>query len=245
MFLGMQNKENPRALSHDERYAAEAAFAGRPLNPRWSARAKAVYEGIQKSLPTQEISDPIVDPELSEEPLATMPVPTESLAESAQPSDRSTGAETFSAGDRHRCLDRCHTDGQTTRLVVFCHCDEASVGYRYCSDQHADRRGTVWQVARRADGAQASPDGAADHGAFDRFSGIIGVSPRRNPPAGSAVCLSATGRAASGDGNVAASHRGGDHDHPDELIAPRLSFRTTASRLRERTPCNDASRVVG
>lgn len=92
MFLGMQNKENPRALSHDERYAAEAAFAGRPLNPRWSARAKAVYEGIQKSLPTQEISDPIVDPELSEEPLATMPVPTESLAESAQPSDRSTQA---------------------------------------------------------------------------------------------------------------------------------------------------------
>jgi len=88
----MQNKENPRALSHDERYAAEAAFAGRPLNPRWSARAKAVYEGIQKSLPTQEISDPIVDPELSEEPLATMPVPTESLAESAQPSDRSTRA---------------------------------------------------------------------------------------------------------------------------------------------------------
>jgi len=88
----MQNKENPRALSHDERYAAEAAFAGRPLNPRWSARAKAVYEGILKSLPTQEISDSIVDPELSEEPLASMPVPTESLAESAQPSDRSTRA---------------------------------------------------------------------------------------------------------------------------------------------------------
>ena len=47
MFQCMQNKENPRALSHDERYAAEAAFAGRPLNPRWSARAKAVYEGIR------------------------------------------------------------------------------------------------------------------------------------------------------------------------------------------------------
>ena len=92
MFLCMQHKENPRVLSHDERHAAEAAFAGRPLNPRWSARAKAVYEGILKSLPTQEISDPIVDPELSEEPLASMPVPTESLAESAQPSDRSTRA---------------------------------------------------------------------------------------------------------------------------------------------------------
>jgi uncharacterized protein DUF6573 len=91
MFLRMQNKENPRALSHDERHAAEAAFAGRPLNPRWSTRAKAVYEGILKSLPTQEISDPIVDPEFSE-PLASAPLPTESLAESAQPSDRSTQA---------------------------------------------------------------------------------------------------------------------------------------------------------
>jgi len=92
MFLCMQHKENPRALSHDERYAAEAAFAGRPLNPRWSARAKAVYEGIQKYLPTQEISDSIVDSALSEEPLASMPVPTEPRAESAQPSDRSTQA---------------------------------------------------------------------------------------------------------------------------------------------------------
>ena len=91
MFLCMTNKENPRALSHDERHAAEAAFAGRPLNPRWSARAKAIYEGILKSLPTQEILDP-VDPELSEEPLASMPVPTEPRAESAQPSDRSTQA---------------------------------------------------------------------------------------------------------------------------------------------------------
>ena len=91
MFLRMAKNENPRALSHDERHAAEAAFAGRPLNPRWSARAKAVYEGILKSLPTQEILDP-VDPELSEEPLASMPVPTEPRAESAQPSDRSTQA---------------------------------------------------------------------------------------------------------------------------------------------------------
>ena len=89
MFLRMANNENPRALSHDERHAAEAAFAGRPLNPRWSARAKAIYEGILKSLPIQEILDP-VDPELSEEPLTSMPVPTEPRAESAQPSDRST-----------------------------------------------------------------------------------------------------------------------------------------------------------
>jgi len=27
----MENNEYPRALSHDERHAAEAAFSGRPL----------------------------------------------------------------------------------------------------------------------------------------------------------------------------------------------------------------------
>ncbi len=41
-----------RELSHDEKHAAEAAFNGRPFDPRWSARAKLVYEGIVKSLPT-------------------------------------------------------------------------------------------------------------------------------------------------------------------------------------------------
>ena len=93
MFFCMENNENPRALSHDERHAAEAAFAGRPLNPRWSARARAVYEGILKSLPPSKISElDIVDPELSEEPLASMRVPTEPVAESEQPPDRSTPA---------------------------------------------------------------------------------------------------------------------------------------------------------
>jgi hypothetical protein len=65
----MENTQHPRALSHDERHAAEAAFAGRPFNPRWSARAREVYEGILKSLPT---------PEVPEEPLA---VPAEPITE--------------------------------------------------------------------------------------------------------------------------------------------------------------------
>ena len=61
----MDNPQAPRALSHDERHAAEAAFAGRPCNPRWSARAKVVYEGIVNSLPT---------PVIPEEPSAPAPV---------------------------------------------------------------------------------------------------------------------------------------------------------------------------
>ncbi len=93
MFLCMDNNENPRALSHDERHAAEAAFAGRPLNPRWSARARAVYEGILKSLPTPKTSDlGIVGQEMPEEPLAPMSVPREPVEESEQPADRSTPA---------------------------------------------------------------------------------------------------------------------------------------------------------
>jgi len=47
----MNNNQIPRALSHDEQNAAAAAFAGRPINPKWSARAKTIYEGIIKALP--------------------------------------------------------------------------------------------------------------------------------------------------------------------------------------------------
>jgi hypothetical protein len=93
MFLCMDNNENPRALSHDERHAAEAAFAGRPLNPRWSARARAVYEGILKSLPTPKTSDlGIVGQEMPEEPLAPMSVPREPVEESEQSPNHATPA---------------------------------------------------------------------------------------------------------------------------------------------------------
>lgn len=33
-------------LTHDEQKAAEAAFRGLPVNPRWSAQAQQVYLGI-------------------------------------------------------------------------------------------------------------------------------------------------------------------------------------------------------
>jgi hypothetical protein len=46
------DKKTPRALSHDEKNAAAAAFAGKPFNPEWSARARTVYEGIIKALPS-------------------------------------------------------------------------------------------------------------------------------------------------------------------------------------------------
>lgn len=40
-----------RALSHDEKKAAEAAFRGLPCDPSWSTAARAIYDGIVKALP--------------------------------------------------------------------------------------------------------------------------------------------------------------------------------------------------
>lgn len=46
----METRLEPRALSFDERLAAEAAFAGRPFNPTWSKAARAVYEGMLRAM---------------------------------------------------------------------------------------------------------------------------------------------------------------------------------------------------
>ena len=48
----MDTTRTPRILTHDERKAADAAFAGRPLNPTWSEAAKRVYEGLIHALPS-------------------------------------------------------------------------------------------------------------------------------------------------------------------------------------------------
>jgi hypothetical protein len=56
----MDATRTPRVLTHDERKAAEAAFAGRPCNPVWSESAKRVYEGLIHALPA--LPDEIVVP---------------------------------------------------------------------------------------------------------------------------------------------------------------------------------------
>jgi hypothetical protein len=83
----MNDKQTPRVLSHDERHAAEAAFAGRPLNPRWSARAKAVYEGIRQSLPA-----PIMPEEAAAAAEAPSPVSSQPPADSQQEAERAVPA---------------------------------------------------------------------------------------------------------------------------------------------------------
>ena len=39
----MDTTLTPRQITHDEKKAAEAAFAGRPFNPKWSDAAR-MYE---------------------------------------------------------------------------------------------------------------------------------------------------------------------------------------------------------
>ena len=54
----MTNTPVPKALTHDEKKAADAAFAGRPFNEAWSASARVVYEGIVKALPHTAVAIP-------------------------------------------------------------------------------------------------------------------------------------------------------------------------------------------
>jgi hypothetical protein len=54
----MTNIPAPKALTHDEKKAADAAFAGRPFNEAWSASARVVYDGIVKALPRTDVAVP-------------------------------------------------------------------------------------------------------------------------------------------------------------------------------------------
>ena len=76
--MAMDTTHNPRALTYDERKAAEAAFAGRPFNPAWSESAKKVYEGLLHALPpVAEETVTTFDQSISghDTPIATPAVP--------------------------------------------------------------------------------------------------------------------------------------------------------------------------
>jgi hypothetical protein len=54
----MTHSPTPKALSYDEKKAADAAFTGRPFNDAWSASARVIYDGIVKALPHIDIAIP-------------------------------------------------------------------------------------------------------------------------------------------------------------------------------------------
>lgn len=47
----------PRALTYDEKKAAEAAFRGEPFNPAWSAAAARVYSGIVSAMEKRQATE--------------------------------------------------------------------------------------------------------------------------------------------------------------------------------------------
>lgn len=59
-----------RELTYDEKKAAEAAFRGLPLNPKWSAAARDVYEGIVHATQSKEAVHPLL-PDLEEVPISS------------------------------------------------------------------------------------------------------------------------------------------------------------------------------
>lgn len=77
----MTNTPSPKALTHDEKKAADAAFAGRPFNEAWSASARAVYDGIAKALPHTDVAVPA--PFIVENPVET----PSALSEPLQPQE--------------------------------------------------------------------------------------------------------------------------------------------------------------
>jgi hypothetical protein len=56
----MTNTTPPKALTYDEKKAADAAFAGRPFNEAWSASARTIYDGVVKALSHTDV--PILAP---------------------------------------------------------------------------------------------------------------------------------------------------------------------------------------
>lgn len=61
----MHANQTPRILTHDERKAADAAFAGLPFDPSWSSAARVVYDGI---LAARGLSQPSTPPVSQEQP---------------------------------------------------------------------------------------------------------------------------------------------------------------------------------
>jgi hypothetical protein len=73
----MTNTPTPKALTYDEKKAADAAFTGRPFNEAWSASARAIYDGIVKALPHTDLAVPA--PSDIEESAMTLPAQSEPL----------------------------------------------------------------------------------------------------------------------------------------------------------------------
>ena len=73
----MTNTPPPKALTHDQKKAADAAFSGRPFNEAWSASARAIYDGLMRALPQRDLA--ALDRSTFEPSAKTPPIESESL----------------------------------------------------------------------------------------------------------------------------------------------------------------------
>jgi len=72
--------KQPRALSHDEKKAAEAAYQGKPFHSLWSKSARAVYDGVLNASGLSVDSFEPIEPSVDS---IEIPVGTEGLFEEA------------------------------------------------------------------------------------------------------------------------------------------------------------------
>lgn len=92
----MTNTPPPKALTHDEKKAADAAFAGRPFNEAWSASARTIYGGIMKALPHTDVAMPA--PSNTEESAEVLPAQSEPLQAQEPLALEHTGGEELMEG---------------------------------------------------------------------------------------------------------------------------------------------------
>ncbi|MBU6481243.1 MAG: hypothetical protein KGS09_11945 [Nitrospirae bacterium] len=92
----MINTRQPKALTHDEKKAADAAFSGRPFNDAWSDSARAVYDGIVKALPHADAAIPT--PSHVEEPAEAPSAQSEPLQPQEPLADEHAGGQDLVEG---------------------------------------------------------------------------------------------------------------------------------------------------
>jgi len=92
----MTNTPPPKTLSHDEKKAADAAFAGRPFNEAWSASARVVYDGIVKALPHRDVAIPT--PSTAEESVEALSARSEHLQPQAPLAQEQAGGPELTEG---------------------------------------------------------------------------------------------------------------------------------------------------
>lgn len=101
----MTTTPSPKALTYDEKKAADAAFTGRPFNEAWSASARAIYDGIVKALPHTDL--PVPAPSDVEEAAVTLSAQSEPLqAQSPLALELAGGQELVDAVARQAIRDR-------------------------------------------------------------------------------------------------------------------------------------------